>query len=217
MRPGKFLDDARKELNDISNLKITVQEFAKQAKISELMSEGNKYYSANQYPDALKAYKKAIDIDPNNIPAYNNKGNSLYMLEQYEDAEAAYDEAIRIALSAQLVPLRFPKDAIAAYGEAIRIDQKYAMVLYNKGNSLHRRRQYEKALECYAKALEIDPRYTDAVYNMACAYARLDKKEEMLARLKEAITREATCKKDAATEEDFATFSNDEDFQAIIG
>ena len=44
----------------------------------------------------MKAYDKAIEINPNDSDAWNNKGLALGKLNKHEDAMKAYDKAIEI-------------------------------------------------------------------------------------------------------------------------
>ena len=50
----------------------------------------------NKSYEAIKAYDKAIEIDPHNSLAWNNKGFALYTLSKYDEAVKAYDKAIEI-------------------------------------------------------------------------------------------------------------------------
>lgn len=47
-----------------------------------------------EYEKSLEAYKKAIEIDPENVDAWINKGNLLTYLGIYSRALKAYDEVI---------------------------------------------------------------------------------------------------------------------------
>ena len=39
-------------------------------------NRGNSYRALGQHQLAIKAYEKAIELDPNKAEAYNNRGNS---------------------------------------------------------------------------------------------------------------------------------------------
>ena len=44
--------------------------------------------------EAIEAFDKAIEIDPNYTAAYNNKGNALYDIGRKKECIACYDLAI---------------------------------------------------------------------------------------------------------------------------
>ncbi len=82
------------------------------------MSADNSWYSAGNErakegnnEDALIAYDKALEIDPNHVSAWNNKGIVLSRLKRFEEAIACYDKAIEI-------------------------NPQYANAWYNKANAL---------------------------------------------------------------------------------
>lgn len=72
---------------------------------------GNESAKQGNNEDALIAYDKALEIDPNHTSAWNNKGIVLARLKRYEEAIACYDKAIET-------------------------DPKYANAWYNKANTL---------------------------------------------------------------------------------
>ena len=53
-------------------------------------------YKSGSYKEAIEAYDQAIDIDPMDFIAWNNKGNALVKLGFYKEAIKAYNRAIEI-------------------------------------------------------------------------------------------------------------------------
>jgi len=87
--------------------------------------------------EALEAYEKAIEINPQNTDAWFNKGNTLGELGRFEEALEAYEKAIEIN----------PQNTDA---------------WNNKGNTLDDLGRSEEALEAYENAIEINPQYSKA-------------------------------------------------------
>ena len=59
--------------------------------------KGNALTNLNKYEEAIKAYDKAIEINPQYSMAWNNKGAVLYnKLGKVDEAIKAYDKAIEI-------------------------------------------------------------------------------------------------------------------------
>ena len=72
---------------------------------------GNARAKEGDNEDALIAYDKALEVDPNHVRAWNNKGIALSRLKRFEEAIGCYDKAIEI-------------------------EPQYANAWYNKANAL---------------------------------------------------------------------------------
>jgi tetratricopeptide (TPR) repeat protein len=48
------------------------------------------------FEEVIKAYKKAIEINPDNYETYNNMGGAYAGLDKFEEAIEAYEKAIEI-------------------------------------------------------------------------------------------------------------------------
>jgi tetratricopeptide (TPR) repeat protein len=57
--------------------------------------QGSVLSEIGRFPEALKAYNRAIKLEPIHAKAYQAKGDALRNLEQYEEALQAYNQAIR--------------------------------------------------------------------------------------------------------------------------
>ena len=60
---------------------------------SACYNQGNVFYSRGRYENAIKAYEKAIEIDPNLAGAWHNKGETLKSLGRSTEADAAFSKA----------------------------------------------------------------------------------------------------------------------------
>jgi tetratricopeptide (TPR) repeat protein len=92
--------------------------------------------------EALEAYRKAVELNPNAAGALVNLGTIHYHLRKFEQAAEYYEKAIAA-------------------------DPKYALAHFNLGNLRDEQGQVEKAYEHYREALRLSPDYADAHYNMA--------------------------------------------------
>jgi tetratricopeptide (TPR) repeat protein len=59
-------------------------------------NKGTAYHSLGQYSNAIDAFNKSIEIDPQFKEAWNNKGESLKSQGNYDEAIKAFDKAIEI-------------------------------------------------------------------------------------------------------------------------
>jgi tetratricopeptide (TPR) repeat protein len=110
-------------------------------------------YEHGRYQEAIDAYDKAIQLDPNYKWPWNNKGVALKDLGKN-------------------------REAIDAYNKAIEIDPNFTEVWNNKGFSLNQLGEYEKGLEACKKAIQIDPYNKYAWCNMGNALVNLGKHHE---------------------------------------
>ena len=97
--------------------------------------------SLSNLEEALKAYKKAILLNPDYADAYNNMGAVL-------TEQGKLDEAIN------------------TYKKALSIKPDYPDAYYNIGRALLKKGKLDEAIEAYNKALSIKPDYAEACYNM---------------------------------------------------
>ena len=65
-------------------------------KSDECMEQGNVLFNLGRDEESLVCYDKALEIDPNNVNAWNNKGDALFDLGRYEESLVCYDKALEI-------------------------------------------------------------------------------------------------------------------------
>lgn len=91
---------------------------------------------------AAAAYRKALIIDPDLVPAIVNLANIHYSRDELIEAQALYERAIGLE-----------EDCFEAH--------------FNLGNILHDLGRYERALDCYRSAVALNPTYADAHFYLA--------------------------------------------------
>jgi tetratricopeptide (TPR) repeat protein len=92
--------------------------------------------------EAAAAYRKALVIDPDLVPAIVNLANLHYARDGLIEAQALYERAIGL-----------DPDCFEAH--------------FNLGNILHDLGRYDSALVCYRDAVELSPGYADAHFYLA--------------------------------------------------
>ena len=70
---------------------------AEPASAKVFFQQGNTYYQSGQLDNAVTAFKKAIEIDPDYVAAYANLGAVYYAMQNLTEAENAYRQAIKLA------------------------------------------------------------------------------------------------------------------------
>ena len=107
----------------------------------------------SQREEAAVAYRKALIVDPELVPALVNLANIHYASDRLIEAQALYERAIHIE-----------PDCFEAY--------------FNLANILHDLGQYEDALGCYEEAVTLNPGYADAHFYLAVTLEKLGRSPE---------------------------------------
>ncbi|NQE33671.1 tetratricopeptide repeat-containing sulfotransferase family protein [Microcoleus asticus] len=126
---------------------------------------GNSLQESGRFDDAVAAYKKAIELNPNFSWSYHSLGDVLLKLEKWEEAVAAYKKAVELNpdfswsyhnLGDALLKLRRWEEAAAAYRCEIALNSDFAWSFCNLGDALTKLKQWDEAIATYLKAVEID-------------------------------------------------------------
>jgi tetratricopeptide (TPR) repeat protein len=86
-------------------------------------SAGNERAKEGNNEDALIAYDKVLEMDPNHVSTLNNKGIVLFRLKRFEESISCYDKAIELS----------PEYANAWYNKANAL-RSFAQSLVDKAN-----------------------------------------------------------------------------------
>lgn len=103
--------------------------------------------------EAAAAYRKALVVDPELVPALVNLANTHYASDRLIEAQALYERAIRLE-----------PDCFEAY--------------FNLGNIHHDVGRYEDALACYEEAVALNPSYADAHFYLAVTLEKTGRSQE---------------------------------------
>lgn len=114
--------------------------------------EGNQRYVEQQYEEAQKSYRKALESNPQNIKAAFNLGNAFYRTRNWDQSLASYRNVLA--------------------GSHVSREMQ-ARTFHNTGNTLMEQKKYKEAIEEYKKSLRIDPDSYDTKYNLAYAQKML--------------------------------------------
>lgn len=129
------------------------------------------------FEGAVRAFRRGLEIEPDNAEILNALGWTLYQNDENEAAVEEYRRALRADpsqpkthnnLALVLIDLGRIDEAAEHYKKSIEIEPK-ADILADYGALMAYRNHYEEALESYHKALELDPGYAAAHRNMAVA------------------------------------------------
>jgi tetratricopeptide (TPR) repeat protein len=125
-------------------------------------STGEQYFMAasalddgdpDKFDEAAAAYRRALEIDPNLVPALINLANIHYSRDELAEAQALYERSIAL-----------DPDVFEAH--------------FNLGNIFHDLGRFARAQACYREALRVNPAYADAHFYLAVTLEKNGQSQE---------------------------------------
>lgn len=150
---------------------------------------GTAYYRLGRFNDAEKAFKRAINLNANDVCAYEHSGRMYYDLRKYPEAIAAFKRVSELSpnfngymfLGHSYVYSQEYQAGVDAYKKAIRLRPKDAEAQVQLGIAYDYLDRREEAVAAYKEAIKLDPDDTRAHYYLALAYLALNNKPAALA------------------------------------
>lgn len=148
---------------------------------------GNMRLQADQIESAEAAYRRALDLDPNNARAWVNLSIALRRQDRLDDAAQACQRAIEQAPRSPLAwnalgnvykQQELHSEAAEAYAKARRADPNAYEYAYNLGFAWLQLGRFDDAERIYRDALSLSPQRADAHQNLAWALQRQGKRQE---------------------------------------
>jgi len=133
-----------------------------------------------QVNEAIVHFRRAVEIDADQVEAQANLGDALLQKGELDEAVAQYYKALQIKptyaevhynLGNALLREGQADEAIAHYEKALQIKPDYADVHNNLGIVLFQKGEVDQAIAHYQRALEINPRDVQARANLAWTLA----------------------------------------------
>ena len=137
---------------------------------------------AERYPEALRHYARAIEINPRHAEAYVGLGAVLIGLGKLDAGLEACAKAAGLNRrdpeaycywGVALRRLGRHADACTQYAKAVELRPRFDKAYCNWGVALERMAKHKEACDKQAKALELNPRNADAHFNWGVALANL--------------------------------------------
>jgi tetratricopeptide (TPR) repeat protein len=159
-------------------------------------AEGNKWFAAGKYEEAVKSYQAAIDKEPEEPIYYNNLGISLTQLNRVEDAIAAYQKMLELqpdsySANKSLGELYGEKQefrqALPFFTKAVELSDEDPDAFFNLGACQRNIGMTSEAVGSFVKVIELDANYAPAYYQLGMLYVNLNNKEEAVKALEKFI------------------------------
>jgi len=148
-------------------------------------------YDARAYAPAISRLRRAIELDPNMMRAYNNLGLCYDSLGQFDEAIQSFTRAIELNrmqkqpsawpplnLAVSLISLNRLDDAVARLHETLSYNPQFPQAHYQLGLVLEKQGKFEEAIAPLQRAVELDPFYPEPHYTLCKIYQRQGKREE---------------------------------------
>ena len=145
----------------------------KNAKVLKYYKDGNSKYDAKFYAEAIVAYTKALEVDPDYTGAITWRGHTLYALGKFEEAIKDYDRSLILDPEDPQVyyyrgyskySLLREDLAVEDFTSAIKLNPQDANSFYMRGESHYALDMFKEAEEDYTRTIELQPNYASAFY-----------------------------------------------------
>ncbi len=119
-----------------------------------------------QYQEAITDFSRALEIDPANQTAWNNRGYTYTLSEEYEKAIPDLDQAIKLDPAFAYpynnrglakIKLEQPDEGLADIRTSLQLDNNNSYAFRNLGIYFFDESDYRQALINFEKAVELDP------------------------------------------------------------
>lgn len=138
----------------------------------------------HRYPEAIRHYTRAIQLNPKNASTHNNIGNLYMKTGELHAALNHYAAALRIRpdykeahnnIGNVLSKLGKFKQAVVHYKKALELDLNYAKVHANLANALAALGDLNLSMNHYNQAVRLDQDNVEVHYNRSILLLRLNR------------------------------------------
>ena len=157
---------------------------------------GKAFFAKGKHELALKYYRKALELSPQDAICHFNIGNTLMATDSLMAAIETYKQGLKIepdnfnAINNMGNALTVSGDlnaGIISYKQALTIEPNNAGVLFNLGNALSEVGNANDAIISYKQALKIQPDFSKAYNNLGCVLMKQGDTEASVKNFKQAI------------------------------
>lgn len=163
---------------------------------SWLNSKGDELFAQQKYADAEVEYRKAVEINPNEVDYHSDLGQALSQLQRHGEAEVECRKAVELKpndltyqdrLASNLYTQSKFKEAEAEYRKCVELNPKNAAFYDRVGASLYMQGKPKEAEIEYRKAIELGPDFAGYHYNLGLSLRFQDRHEEEAAEYRRAL------------------------------
>jgi tetratricopeptide (TPR) repeat protein len=165
-------------------------------KIEYLTTLGVALQFLERFEEALKAFDKAVQLQPERAELWRNRGNVLIQLERHSDAVLAYQHALKLDPSlwdaayrngVLLQWLGRHDEAVAALNACDSLKPNHALTLRLRAVALSGLKRFKEAFADGERAHKLDPINAETCHTIGEALQGLDRHEDALSWFERAL------------------------------
>ncbi len=150
----------------------------------------------HEFAAAVPAWKKAVELNPDDPRAHNNLGAALVETGKPEEALAEYHKSLALNdqssqahnnLGSVLAQEGKLDEALAQFERAVQLNPDNGRAQSNLGGALSEKGRTEEALEHLRKGVELEPKFADGQNNLGAALARAGELDEAIPHMATAV------------------------------
>lgn len=138
-------------------------------------NRGNQLQRKRKFKEAIVAYNKSIEFNPNFSWSHHNLGQALAHIGKHEDAVNSHRRAIelnpfsalsRYNLAKVLTEIGQLNEAISLYHDAININPNCAWYYYDLAETLTLVGNFKEALVAFSQAVKLNPNFEHSTHKL---------------------------------------------------
>lgn len=147
---------------------------------------GHAYLNADRKGDALRAYSRALTLDPSNsnlfFTGYAYVKNelpdvALGFYDQILEENAFFYPAIAYQGVAHDKAGRYD-EAMRHFRKALAYNPRYVPAYFHMGITFVNTKEYQRSIQAFERVISLDPSESAAYYNIACCHSLMGQVEE---------------------------------------
>jgi len=145
------------------------------------------YFQQGKKTDAIAAWRKSLDLRPDDEGTRLNLGGAFLQSRQIDQAQEQYQKALAINPTNEMIcnnlgytfaaQQRFD-EAVKYYRQAIQLKPDFVSPYYNLGNALAAEGQWNQAIESYRKALQLQSNHVPSHVHLGMALEHEGRRDE---------------------------------------
>jgi len=149
--------------------------------------QGFNLYAQGKLEEAIKAFRRAIELDPESTAARSGLIQALRDLGQKDAATEALYEAIQLDPNMLALMLKTQAQATEIWNYALQRNANEASTYHNLGIALARSEHWQEAIAAFSRAIELESNWALAHNNLGNVLSEMGRFQDAIAASRRAI------------------------------